>query len=371
MQSRHGHPRIRRKRPIPGCLSSQRGIALLVTLSVIAVLVPVTLELNRHMREATTRAAAARDQATLFQMAESGLDAAMAMLVVDKTESDTDSLAEDWADPGKTTQLASTIPFDQGQVRIRISDEKSRIQVNALVDFPAAREFSEPQQQLWDRFLRGLASNSEFYRELDTAMVVNSIKDWLDSGDEDAITGLSGAESDHYNTLDPPYPCRNGPILHVDEMAQIRGLNRSYLYGDPDTPGIADFVTPYGISTDAGNELAYDGRINLNTASLPVLTAMLPEESADLAESIFEYRGAAIEDGQVDLLADPQWYQDAPGCGALEIDPDLLTISSDLFRIESTAAMADQELTLVAVVRRIQDAESGTWKAQILQQETQ
>ena len=74
-----------------------------------------------------------------------------------------------------------------------------------------------------------------------------------------------------------------------------------------------------------------------------------------------------VED--VDLLADPQWYQDAPGCGALKIDPDLITTSSDLFRIEAAAAGGGQELTVLAVVRRAQDTESGVWTARILRYE--
>ncbi|MGD8369030.1 MAG: type II secretion system protein GspK, partial [Desulfobacterales bacterium] len=196
---------VRRNWPLVRRLSSTRGVALLVTLAVIAVLIPATLELNRQVRNTTASAAAARDRAALFSMAESGVQAAMAVLIADKAESEADSLAEGWADPDKTALLAAALPFEQGNLTIRISDEKSRIQVNALVDFPDGRDFSEPQRRLWERFLAGLAAGGEFYRELDAPMVINSIKDWLDSGDDDAITGLSGAESDYYRSLSSPH----------------------------------------------------------------------------------------------------------------------------------------------------------------------
>ncbi len=50
-------------------------------------------------------------------------------------------------------------------------------------------------------------------------MIINSLKDWLDSGDDDAITGLSGAESDYYEGLEPPYSCKNGPMDNLGEVA--------------------------------------------------------------------------------------------------------------------------------------------------------
>ncbi len=358
-------------RRIFGRLSCQRGIALLVTLSVMAVLVPATLELNRYVRTSVTKTSAAKDRLALSYMADSGIDAATALLIRDRGQSDADSLTEDWAKPEKLDLLSAAIPFERGHVTIQIADEKSRIQVNALVDFPESRAFNEPQRQIWERLLQILSVGSDFYRDLDAAMVINSLKDWLDSGDEEAITGLSGAESDYYEALDPPYRSRNGPVMIADELARVRGLNRAYLYGDQELPGIADFLTPFGISPDAGNELVYDGKININTVSLPVLMAMLPVESADLAEAIFEYRQSAVDDELVDLFADPQWYRNAPGCADLEIDPALLTVSSDLFRVESNASIDSRQLTVTAVIRRVQDSQSGKWTAQILRRTTQ
>jgi len=362
--------RVKGIRRIFGRLTCQRGIALLVTLSVMAVLVPATLELNRYVRTSVTETSAAKDRMALSYMADSGIEAAMALLIEDRGQSEADSLAEDWAKPEKLDMLSAAIPFERGNVTIRIADEKSRIQVNALVDFPESRAFNEPQRQLWERILQGLSMGSDFYRDLDATMVINSLKDWLDSGDEEAITGLSGAESDYYQALDPPYQSRNGPIMHIDELARVRGLNRAYLYGNHDIPGIADFLTPFGISQEAGNELVYGGNININTAALPVLAAMLPVESTDLAEAIFEYRQAAIDDDLIDLFTDPAWYRSAPGCADLEIDPALLTVSSHLFRVESIASIDSRQLTVAAVIRRVQDTQSGNWKAEILRRTT-
>jgi len=355
--------------PLRRRLTSQRGIALLVTISVIAVLVPATLSLNRSVRGSAAGASAAKDRMTLSQMADAGIQAAMALLAAEKADSEADSLAEDWADPDRLDLLAEAIAFERGSVVIRISDEKSRIQVNALVDSPQGRAFSEPQRLLWDRFLNNLILGDDFYEELDAPMVLNALKDWLDSGDDDAVTGLSGAESDYYRALSPPYPPRNGPIEHVDELRQVRGLDARYLYGDEEVPGIASFLTPFGISAESTPEALYAGRININTASLPVLAAMVPPESTDLADAIFQYRQAAVEDGLIDLFTDPQWYQDAPGCADLRIDPALVTTASDLFRIEAATAIGGRRLTATAVVQRVRDPKSGIWRAVVLRRE--
>jgi general secretion pathway protein K len=355
--------------PLHRRLTEQRGIALLVTISVIAVLVPATLSLNRTVRDSAASTSAAKDRMTLSQMADSGIAAAMALLAAEKADSESDSLAEDWADPDRLDLLAESIPFERGSVAIRVSDERGRIQVNALVDSPKGGAFSEPQRLLWDHFLNNLILGNDFYEELDVPMVLNSLKDWLDSGDDDAVTGLSGAESDYYRGLSPPYSPRNGPIEHVDELRQVRGLDEGYLYGDGKVPGIAEFLTSFGISAESTPEALYAGRININTASLPVLAAMLPVESTDLADSIFQYRQAAVEDGLIDLFTDPQWYQDAPGCADLQINPALVTTASDLFRIEATAAIGNRRLTATAVVQRVRDPESGVWRAEILRRE--
>ena len=66
-------------------------------------------------------------------MASSGVHAAMALLVKDKGESNFDSLQEDWANPEKIDEILQEIPFDNGKLAVVITDELSKIQVNALV----------------------------------------------------------------------------------------------------------------------------------------------------------------------------------------------------------------------------------------------
>mgnify|MGYP000550187181 CR=1 FL=1 len=95
-------------------IGNNRGIALLLVISVTTILIAAALEYNRRARFAVLSAAAARDRLTLLQMTASGIHAAMALLAKDRTESNIDSLQEDWANPEKINELLNEIPFDDG-----------------------------------------------------------------------------------------------------------------------------------------------------------------------------------------------------------------------------------------------------------------
>ena len=117
-------------------LGNNRGIALLVTLAIITILIPVTLEMNRKMLSAVFSAAATRDRITLLNMASSGIEIGKAMLVKDKNDSDTDSLQEDWAESEKISEVLKDIPFEKGTIALTIGDELGKIQINSLVKYP-------------------------------------------------------------------------------------------------------------------------------------------------------------------------------------------------------------------------------------------
>lgn len=59
--------------------------------------------------------------------------------------------------------------------------------------------------------------------------LVDALTDWIDEDDE-ALPG--GAENTWYNTLTPPYKCKNGPLDTVDELLLIRGFNAIILWGE-------------------------------------------------------------------------------------------------------------------------------------------
>jgi len=357
---------------MPGeILRNNRGIALLVTLSIITLLVAVTVELNRKVRTGAISTGTSRDRLTLSYMASSGINAAIAMLVKDKMESISDSVQEDWADPDKVSEVLRDIPFEEGTVTVKISDELSKIQLNALVVFPKGRVFNESQYNMWNRFLMSLIAQDESLQETEPSMIINSAKDWLDSGDDDAITGLNGAESDYYQDLDPPYSCKNGRFTYISELTLVRGITPDLLYSLGGLSGIKSYMTVYGMIQSKTNKFTYEGKININTAELPVLTAILPMGSEDLAPVILEYRLETADSDYIHDLSDPTWYKSVPGCSDIEINQDLLRTSSDIYRIESTATLHEIEITVTAVVQREKDRKTGKWMCKILNRQAE
>lgn len=348
-----------------------RGIALLLTLSVITVMIAGTLELNRRVRATIPQIAVAGDRIIATQMTVSGIHIAMALLSQDKMESDTDSLQESWADEKHLQSLLEDFSFDDGALKIRISDELGKIQVNAVVDFPNKNKPNDRQLFFWERFITLFIQDQDDFGEIDPRSIVNSIKDWIDTGDDDAVTGLSGAESDYYLDLEFPYPCANDIMRHVNELARVRGVTPELYHGIGDRKGIQSFVTVHGMSLGSGASLTFPGKINISTAPLPVVAAVMPEGYEDLAQVIIDYREEATEFEYVNDISTPSWYTNVPGFSILEGElltdfKALITVVSDVFTIDATAEVNAVTLSVRAVIQREKDAQSGKVKCKII-----
>ena len=351
-------------------IGNNKGIALLLVISVTTILIATALEYNRRARLAVLSTAAVRDRLTLAHMASSGIHVAMALLAKDRAESDIDSLQEDWANSDKINELLADIPFEDGQLSVTISDEMGRLQVNALVTYPESRNFNESQRSIWERFLDYFKPEEETSEDSQPTAIINSLKDWLDSGDDDAITGLSGAESSYYQDLSPSYSSRNGPMTDINDLLLIKGVTPELFLGNNEKPGIAGYLTVYGMTPGAGTSFSFPGKININTAELPVLVAMLPSENVDLAQAFFEFRQEAAEQEEAPDLSSTTWYKDIAGLSGLNLDTKMITTASDFFRIVSAAQVNNSVMTATAVVQRIKNEETGKWGCKILSWQT-
>ena len=351
---------------IRSILSNNRGVVILVTIAVITLLITIALELNSKSRSMIASTAAIRDQYTLSHMTSSGINAAIALLIKDKLESETDSIQEDWANPDKIVFLLEDIPFEDGEIKLKISDELGKIQVNALVAYPDGNDFNEFQKNLWDSFLRIIIFERELPEEIDPSCIINSVKDWLDF--DDSITGLNGAESEYYQDSDTPYSCRNAPLSDLNQLAMIKGVASDLFYNYNKMPGIPEYMTVYGMA-DSGS--TYAGKININTAEANVIAALLPDDSRHLSSAICEYRQESSDLKFLHNLSSNTWYKNVSGCEDIEIDSSLITTSSDFFRIVSVAKLREMEMTTTAIVQRVKDDESGKWKCKILSWQTE
>lgn len=111
--------------------------------------------------------------------------------------------------------------------------------------------------------------------EPDPQRVQELLGAWTDWHDLNDLAGINGAESDYYESLDPPYSARNSPELDsVEELRLIRGWDE--LFKDVNLDAA---FTVYG----QGNT------VNLNLATREAMQ-MLPGLTDELIEQILLYR---------------------------------------------------------------------------------
>ncbi|MFW5989514.1 MAG: hypothetical protein ACOCPQ_04690, partial [Desulfosudaceae bacterium] len=155
--------------------------------------------------------------------------------------------------------------------------------------------------------------------------------------------------------------------IDINELALVKGISPE-IFQDPESgAGLAAAVTTFGMTeVKQGEGFTFDGKININTAPSFVVSALLPLEDAHLGQEIVAYRSETSNGNFVHDLSDVNWYKNVPGCSELNIEPNLITVSSDFFQIEATAVMGETKLTRTVVVRREKNAETGQWYCRVL-----
>jgi type II secretory pathway component PulK len=197
--------------------------------------------------------------------------------------------------------------------------------------------------------------------------IAGSIIDWRDKDDEIASSGkelLYGAENLYYQGLSPSYMCKDMDFDNIYELILVKGITVDIL------ARIRPYVTVYG-----------NGRVNINTASEPVLNALLGPDFTTLASKIAYYRqgedgiigtrddawfsfGSTIiergEKGLVEVknLQDPQWYANIYGIRTNEYnrvrelisaDSPQFCVASDTYRAITLAEVDKVRVRLEAV----------------------
>ncbi len=150
------------------------------------------------------------------------------------------------------------IELENGSITYTIRDENGRISINSA------------NKNTLDKLLEFSGVEDKIER----STISDSIKDWIDT---DKNHRLNGAEDDYYQTQNPPYYAKNGPIETIDELLKIRGITEEILYGSKENndenkkTGIVNHLTVYKISA-----------VNPNTASKEVLNILFQSKQANI-----------------------------------------------------------------------------------------
>ena len=289
---------------------SERGIALLLALGVVAIVAAVAADgaddealLLREV-EAFTMQAKARGAVL------SGLELAVWGLRADAERdgaAPVDHLEEEWALP------APPFPVDEGTVQGWITDAQGCYNLNNLVDAKGQVRLAEVQ--VLRRLFRLL--------ELD-ASLVDAIVDWLDA--DDVPFGPGGAEDASY--IARGLHAKNGPLDRFRELALIEGF----------TPEI--LAKLQGVACVLPGRTAAPTPVNLNTAPLVVVRAFFPALSAAGAEAWAAGRPFARV---ADALAAP-WARGA--------NPARFSVNTHWFFVRVRAHYGESEMAWRYLVRR-------------------
>ena len=368
-------------------------IAVIWTVAVLSLLV-ASFAMDAYMEGKTALYVRNRHQATALM--ESGLT--LAGLLMERQEDVSgeeteEEVAEDrWIAPairlkrGQRVEVYQRLHYDEAghlqfetasveaaaegeapdaEIFVAIEPEPARWNINKLT----RAGFGDYADLIWERILTVAGVPEEDQSEL-----VDSFYDWVD---EDSLTVSSeGAERDYYESLDPPYTCKNGPLDTVGELAYIKGFDRNggvLLKGgvwNPDdnearqftVQGIEGLFTTYGA-----------GKINVNAASREVLLTVPCLEDADglIVDTILEEREglnadsatastrvrqesrslgtAAIADYHFKDISD--FLARIPGLSQEEANT-YLTVDCDIYKLELEGRVGNVRRRATAVVQR-------------------
>jgi type II secretory pathway component PulK len=294
---------------------------------------------------------------------------------------------------GAEARLEDTNQEGAGCVSLRITDENSKLPVNALRP-PNGDENQAPPAvwvNIFQRFFESFKIDPE---------VVDALIDWLDAGDNPRGTG--GAETSHYQSLPIPYAPPNalmrtpGELRLVKGLADVETLAKLFPGATPEIVldldlGSNNYLTPFGteqtqddrqtgsqtgtqtggrvgtqtggrVGTQRGSQAA---KVNVNTAAPEVLNALIAgvQTARSSAEGVVEEIVARRQEKKLKNLNEA--VQDANLRRALGSVAD---VKSTHFRIESVGVVGIVQKKIVAVLKRDAQQASGANLANLAQQ---
>jgi general secretion pathway protein K len=249
--------------------TSQRGIALLIVLWVMAILMVAALSFSVMIRAEGHGAMAFKEGMEKKRLAEAGIERGI-LEIVYRSVNRNQTVTLEGKEPWKLDGTPYAVDMGKGGFVVRVVDESGKISLNGLTDSSGI-------------IVKNLLIQQSVSPE-DADIIVDSILDWKDADD---LHRLHGAESDYYRSLSKPYASRNADFETLEELILVRGMTPEILYGTGKTKGVIHFLTVHGKT----------GRININAAPKEILAA-LPGMDAEMAERIIEFRTAAQIGGE-------------------------------------------------------------------------
>lgn len=321
---------------------NQRGMALLITIMVLALMVVITIQYHKIIWQKYSASHTRKVATQLKAIAGSAVQIGCALLQEDGRVNSVDSLLDPWA-IAQDEDFRGIFP--SGTMHLSVADLSGRLQINNLAAKKGGQSTKSagqgknlengPQAILLRLLLSGAFALTD---EAQARQVVDALVDWLDADDRESD---HGAENSYYRSLDPSYSCKNGPIEYIEELLLVKGMTPQLLFGTGTTKALADYLTVFGD----------DGKININTAPRLLIKSLDPLIGEDLLDRLDSYRRDAKH---AENLGDPQWYKNIGGWpGDSMLYDKMLTTKSVFFQVGGSGRLDTLEKKVTVVVERV------------------
>ncbi|MEA3560863.1 MAG: general secretion pathway protein GspK, partial [Candidatus Omnitrophota bacterium] len=263
-------------------MNSKKGSVLILTLWTLSFLTVFSIGLANNISAQLRVASHLQDRLKMYYLAAAGIERGIVEITGNDETPSYDTLNETWSNneesfnelplgDGYITlsyQLNKEVPESQsvqesGEITLYgLMDESSKININEV---PAG-------------VLKTLLGNIGEVEKEEASDIANSIIDWRDL---DVVVSSGGAEDFYYQSLESPYPCKNGKFQVLEELLLVKGMTPELFLK------IKDVITIYG-----------DSRVNINTADRLTLRAL--GLSSELAKRIVEFRQGSGGEGEAE-----------------------------------------------------------------------
>ncbi|MBF8302035.1 MAG: hypothetical protein HW396_316 [Candidatus Dadabacteria bacterium] len=332
---------------------SEKGIVLIIVLIVIAILTTLVVDLMYFTHIDIEISSNTRDELKSRYIAKSGVYVIAGTLKNEPLENIT-AFASNFGDQvgdskGYWTIQIPFLPFGDGSLSIKVIDERSKINLNALVNQTTNDVDRQVHAELTELFRMIGVDNSK------SSLFIASLTNWLDrpiSGSRND-QNPAGANGDFYAGLENPYQIKDGPLDSLEEIRQIHGMD------DEVFNSIKDYVTVYPA----------DKKINFSTAPKIVIKAAVKGSAVSAKQGQESASPEDVRDDITELIAEAvmESRKDDPLVGIKKvreivkaIDPNLRinaglsgvvlgTGKSDVFSLTSIGSIGGEAPTSKAV----------------------
>ena len=268
--------------------TAQRGIVLVIVVITIAILSTIVIDFIYSTRVSYEISANSSNDIQARHIAKSGVGVVRGVLRKKNLE-DIPVIKGVLAQAVKSQNGAggwslfiNSFPIGDGNISLEVRDERSKVNLNALVDQKSNRVDFQVRTQLNELF-RFLGVETE-----KADLFVASLVNWLDGAAQGGGNDREpdGAGAAHYAELENPYYIKDGPLDSVEEIRMIQGMDKDFFFG------VRDYLTVY----------PKDKQVNFSTASKTVIMATIKAAGVSVTER--EGNIQELKDSVVRRMAD-------------------------------------------------------------------